>query len=112
MSQNYRGKRWKGFIKAASLSFCQSVALSNSAHFRLCSSDVLKMLCDVLLAPALEGSSEPAPAHVRRIYKIIKSLRLEKTTQIIQSNPNPLTVSLSATSTHFMKTARGGDSTA
>lgn len=55
MSQNYRGERWKRFIKAASPSSCQSTAAPT--HSRLCSSDVLEMPGDLLPAPALEGSS-------------------------------------------------------
>ena len=44
---------------------------------------------------------------------IIKHLRLEKTTEIITNPPPPclLTISLSATSTHFLDTSRDGDST-
>lgn len=55
MSQNYRGERWKRFIKAASPSSCQSMAAPT--HSRLCSSDVLETPGDLLPAPALEGSS-------------------------------------------------------
>jgi len=65
MSQNYRGERWKRFIKSVSPSSCQLRAVPDNAHSQLCSSDVFKVPHDVLPAPALEGSSQPAPSCVR-----------------------------------------------
>ena len=54
--------------------------------------------------------------HDHLTSNFIESLRLEKTTRIIKSNHQPITtipstVSLSATSTHFLNTSWDGDST-
>lgn len=65
MSQNYRGERWNSFIKLASPSFCQSMAVPYSAYSQLCCSDVFKVPCGVLLVPALGGSFQLASSHVR-----------------------------------------------
>ena len=47
------------------------------------------------------------------LKKITESLRLEKTSKITKSDPSPcpLTMSLSATSPHFLSTSRDNDST-
>ena len=53
---------------------------------------------------------------ISRFCRIIELLRLEKTSQVTKSKPNPappcpLTMSLSATSPHSLNTSRDGDST-
>jgi len=64
----------------------------------------------------LPPSANPTLSHVPSLGQsgpaIIESLRLEKTSKIIKSNPHPLcpqTVSYSATSTRFLNTSREGD---
>jgi len=52
--------------------------------------------------------------HPENGYRVIESLRLEKTTKLSSPtiNPSPLTMSLSTTSPQFLSTSRDDDSTA